>query len=142
MARFAPILAQKRSDGLWEASGMPPGPPNPWKYIRIIDLGFRAPYSPYLSRRAVAETFNNAMQRLRDVLGGPMKSSPLGCSDCQGCAGARIRRPLVEHILNFPNGEGSPLSYIPLFRIPLPRGSYRALSIKSGHFERLRIHIF
>ena len=29
MARFGPIIAQNRSHGLWEASGMPPGPQNP-----------------------------------------------------------------------------------------------------------------
>ena len=39
MARFGPIIAQNRSHRLWEASGMPPGPPNPLKNPKIP--GFR-----------------------------------------------------------------------------------------------------
>ena len=36
MAPFGPKLAQDRSHGLWEASGMPPGPPNRQKIQKKI----------------------------------------------------------------------------------------------------------
>ena len=41
MARFGPIIAQNRSHGLWEASGMPPGPQNPPKIKKTQVFGFR-----------------------------------------------------------------------------------------------------
>ncbi len=48
MARLGRILAQNRSHGLWEASGTPPGPPNPdnieksMGFLRLGVQGLRA----------------------------------------------------------------------------------------------------
>ena len=52
MVRFGPTLAQNRSHGVWDASGIPAGPQNPFENIKepafpgLRDLGGQGPPIP------------------------------------------------------------------------------------------------
>ena len=68
MAPFGPIFAQDGSHGLWEASGMPPGPKNAKTQQKFW---FSRPMGRYWPLLAVANTFNNPMRWLIALLHMP-----------------------------------------------------------------------
>ena len=73
MGPFGLIIAQDGSHGLWEASGMPPGPQNAQKNTKIQVFGFWGPgapgalWAPICPLKAVVNIFNNPMQWLDHV---------------------------------------------------------------------------
>ena len=90
MAPFEPIFAQDGSHGLWEASGMPPNPPNIQKTSKC---GFGAPgalWAPICPLKAVANIFNNPKQGLNPKQGSRDHKQACPC----GRDGRDFQKPL------------------------------------------------